>query len=317
MRKRLFLALRIGVALAFAWIAVTVLAHEFGAMSWADVGSGIAHIGWGAAGLMVLATCGAFAGVSTYDNFALGYINRGIGYGRAALSSTTSYAVSNLLGFPVFTGNAVRFWLYESWGLGAMETAAAAVITTTATNLSLALLVGLSLLVSPELVTRITGLGAEWGVTAGVAMIAGAAGLLVAAGLAPGRRIYGVQIGKPGIPLVIQIPICCFDYVASAAVLYIPLAHALDMGFPAFFALVSVAKLIGIVSNVPGGLGVFEAIMATTMRAVPSADLAAALITFRLVFYLAPFAVAVAALARHGLALARRTAPRRPSTPSS
>jgi uncharacterized membrane protein YbhN (UPF0104 family) len=317
MRKRLFLSLRIGIALVFAWIAVSVLAHEFGAMSWADVVAGLARIGWGEAGLMTLATLAAYAAISTYDHFALGYAKSGIGFRRAALSSTTSYAVSNVLGFPVFTGNAVRFWLYESWGLGASETALAAVVTTVITNVALALLVGLSLIVSPQLATQIAGLAAEWGLVIGVALVVSVIVLLVVASLAPGRKIYGVRIAKPGARLAVQIPICCFDYIASAAVLYIPLAHDLDMGFPAFFAVVSIAKLIGILSNVPGGLGVFEAILATTIKTIPDADLAAALITFRLVFYLAPFAVAVALLAGHGLALSRRTAPRRPSTPSS
>ena len=82
--------------------------------------------------------------------------------------------------------------------------------------------------------------------------------------------------------------------------------------------LFSIAKTIGIFSNVPGGLGVFEAIMASAVSSVPVADLAAALIAYRVIFYLVPFGIAGSALARHALRLAsRRTAPRRPSTPSA
>jgi uncharacterized membrane protein YbhN (UPF0104 family) len=91
----------------------------------------------------------------------------------------------------------------------------------------------------------------------------------------------------------------------------------LGMDLLSFVVLFSIAKTIGIVSNVPGGLGVFEAIMASAARDVPAAELAAALIAFRVVFYLAPFGIAAAAVAVHGLArTTRRTASGQPSTPS-
>ena len=77
------------------------------------------------------------------------------------------------------------------------------------------------------------------------------------------------------------------------------------------------AKTIGIVSNVPGGLGVFEAVIASAMTGVSAVDLAVALIAYRCIFYLAPFLVAAAFVAVHVLRRAsRRTSPRQPSHPS-
>jgi uncharacterized membrane protein YbhN (UPF0104 family) len=89
------------------------------------------------------------------------------------------------------------------------------------------------------------------------------------------------------------------------------------MNFVHFVALFSVAKTIGIFSNVPGGLGVFEAVIASTMQSVSTVDLAVALIAYRCIFYLAPFAVASLFVAGHVLRRAsRRTTPRQPSHPS-
>src|SRR5688572_10064253 len=115
MRHALVNAAKILVALVFAWIAIGVLVGEFGALSYDEVVASLSEIGWGAALLMLLATFIAYAAISTYDAFALRYAGISLPLRRSMVSSTSSYAISNVLGFPVFTGNAVRFWLFESW----------------------------------------------------------------------------------------------------------------------------------------------------------------------------------------------------------
>jgi uncharacterized membrane protein YbhN (UPF0104 family) len=317
MRQKLFLFARIAVAVAFTWIAVQVLVGEFGALSFDEVMSSLAQLGWGAAGLMLLATLVAYVAVSTYDGFALGYAGISAPLRRSMITSTSSYAISNVLGFPVFTGNAVRFWFYESWGLGAKETALAAIVTTVACNHALAFIAGASLTLAPEAVA-IAGVDAAWGRPTGIAL------LLVSAGLAlfaiAGQqeiRFWRLHINRPGLILLPHLAVCAVDYLATATVLYIPLGQMLGMDLLSFVVVFSVAKTIGIFSNVPGGLGVFEAIMASAMSTVPPAQLAAALIAYRVIFYLVPFGIAAGVVAVHALARAsRRTSPRQPSTPS-
>lgn len=318
MRQRLVIAAKILVALAFAVIAIHVLSGEFSALSAEAVAEGLAHIGWGAAGLMLLATLTAYAAVATYDAFALRYAGKTLLLRRSMVSSTSSYAISNMLGFPVFTGNAVRFWFFESWGLGARETALAAIVTMVVCNHALAIIAGATFLAAPDFLTERTGLPPEWNMTIGAGLLL-AAGLLALLGLAGPReiRIWRLHVGRPGPILLVQLVVCAVDYVATALVLYIPLSQTLSMDLLSFVVVFSIAKTIGIFSNVPGGLGVFEAIMASAASSVPVADLAAALIAYRVIFYLVPFGIAGAALARHVLRLAsRRTSPRRPSTPS-
>ncbi len=319
MRQKLVLAAKILVALAFTAIAIRVLVGEFSTLSLADVGESLSHLGWGAAGLMLLATLTAYAAVATYDAFALRYAGITLRLRRSMASSTSSYAISNVLGFPVFTGNAVRFWLFESWGLGARETAIAAIVTTIACNHALAIIAGVSLLIAPDFLTQTTGLSAAWGTVIGLSLLI-ASGLLALLGLAGPReiRVWQLHVGRPGPVLLLQLVICAVDYAATALVLYIPLSGAISMDLLSFVVLFSVAKTIGIFSNVPGGLGVFEAVMASAVSSVPMADLAAALIAYRVIFYLLPFGIAGSALARHAVGLAsRRIAPRRPSTPSA
>jgi len=246
------------------------------------------------------------------------YANQRLALARSAFSSTTSYAVSNLLGFPVFTGNAVRFWLFEHWRFSAADVAICAVVTTIVCNLMLAFIAGASFLLAPDEFDATLGVPAVWSMSLGLALLAVATVLTIIAVAGPTTiRVWRFSFNHPGPLLIAHLVMCIVDYVATSAVLYVLLGDHLGMDFLPFVALFSTAKLIGIVSNVPGGLGVFEAAMTSTVESVSPADLAAALIAYRCIFYLAPFAVAAAALAVHGLARAsRRTSPRQPSTPS-
>ncbi len=317
MRHALVNAAKILIALVFVWIAINVLIGEFGALSYDEVMASLGGIGWGAAALMLLATLIAYAAVSTYDAFALRYAGISLPLRRSMVSSTSSYAISNLLGFPVFTGNAVRYWLFESWGLGAKETALAAIITTIACNHALAIIGGLSLILDPVLI-EVAGLDAAWGLPIGLVLLAISAALILFALFSQREiRIWQLHVNPPGPTLLVQLVVCAVDYAATATVLYIPIGHLFGMDLLSFIALFSVAKTIGIFSNVPGGLGVFEAIIASAVTDVSVADLAAALIAYRVIFYLVPFGIAAGALAVHGLRVAsRRNGQRQPLTPS-
>jgi uncharacterized membrane protein YbhN (UPF0104 family) len=317
MRHAMVNAAKILVALVFVWTAIRVLIGEFGLLSAEDVMASLAEIGWGAAGLMLLATFLAYAAVSTYDAFALRYAGISLPLRRSMVSSTSSYAISNLLGFPVFTGNAVRYWLFESWGLGARETALSAIVTTVACNHALAIIAGFSLVLDASLM-EVTGLDPAWGMPLGVVLLAISAVLILFALYGQREiRVWQLHVNRPGPTLLVQLVVCAIDYAATAAVLYIPIGHLFGMDLLSFIALFSIAKTIGIFSNVPGGLGVFEAIIASAVTDVSVADLAAALIAYRVIFYLVPFGIAGGALAVHGLRVAsRRNGPRQPLTPS-
>jgi len=323
LRKHLVLAAKIAAAVLFTALAIQVLVNEFAATSVDDVANGLAHIGWVELGLAATATLIVYAVVATYDGLALHYAGRKLSLRRSAMSSTTTYAISNLLGFPVFTGNALRLWLYGHWGLGASEVVIAALVTTIVCNIALALLAGVSLVISTDEFVDILGLSPALIDIVGALLIAAALALITIGIVGPKKfSMWKLDYVRPGPLLVPHVFICAIDYSATAAVLYVLLNDTLSIDFIHFIALFSVAKTIGIFSNIPGGLGIFEAVMASTMRSVAPADLAAALIAYRCIFYLAPFLVAAAFVTVHALRRAsrsqsaRRTSPRQPSHPS-
>lgn len=236
--------------------------------------------------LAVLLTAANYAVMTGYDLLAFRYAGARVARRRIIFASFISYAVSNNVGFAVLSGTSVRFRFYTRWGVSA-ETLARVVFSYSATFwLGLMALGGVSLVA-----TRIAPV-------AGVALIALVAAYLLAA-VAWRRPIhiwrFTLPIPRIGIAAG-QVALSAADWVLAALVLY-ALLPANAMGFMPFTAAFLAAMLAGLVSHVPGGLGVFETTLAVLLSPhVPTATLIPALVAYRGIYYLGPLAVALVML---------------------
>jgi len=117
---------RVGMLLSLAIIvvAVVVLVHMLRDIKLDEVARAVEatqlrHI----AAAAVFVALGYFT-LTFYDWFALRAINRAeIPYRIAALSAFTSYSIGHNIGATVFTGGAVRYRIYSTYGLDAIEVA--------------------------------------------------------------------------------------------------------------------------------------------------------------------------------------------------
>jgi glycosyltransferase 2 family protein len=132
----------------------------------------------------------------------------------------------------------------------------------------------------------------------GALLIAGVAGYLVwVKGGRRGVEIRGWRLELPGTSLsLVQIAIGAADVCAAAAVLYVLLPAGHGVGFEAFLAVYVFAACVGIASHLPGGVGAFEATMLLALAQLPREPLLGALLMFRLIYYIAPFILALALL---------------------
>jgi phosphatidylglycerol lysyltransferase len=103
-----------------------------------------------------------------------------------------------------------------------------------------------------------------------------------------GRR----TLRLPGVRLTLmQLVITALDVAAAAIVLYMLLPSAPPLG--AFLLVYLLALAAGVLSHVPGGVGVFEAILlAAFADELGAAPLAAALLLYRLIYVVLPLLVA-------------------------
>jgi glycosyltransferase 2 family protein len=100
------------------------------------------------------------------------------------------------------------------------------------------------------------------------------------------------------MPLALaQVSIAAADWMLAAAVFYALLPASVPLSYPAFCSIYLLGQIAGVISNVPGGLGVFETVMLLLLSPlVPSAKVFGVVIAYRGIYYLAPLCVAVVLL---------------------
>lgn len=86
--------------------------------------------------------------------------------------------------------------------------------------------------------------------------------------------------------------LACLDLSFAALVLYALLPDSAAIGFTAFLGIYVMAVVASIVSHIPGGLGVFEAVLLLALPDVARDELLASLLLNRLIYYLLPLGLA-------------------------
>eukprot|EP01036_Dinobryon_divergens_P042758 gene42758-56839_t len=116
-------------------------------------------------------------------------------------------------------------------------------------------------------------------------------------------RVRGHAFKTPGLAMaLLQLAMSCANWSLIGGVIWFLLQGA--VGYPHVLAVLLVAAVAGVVTHVPAGLGVLEAVfVALLAHQVPEATLLGALLAYRGLYYLLPLTVATLGyLAQEGLA---------------
>ena len=246
--------------------------------------------------LAIALTMLGFGVMSFYDRFGLAAIGKRLPWRRVTLISFISYAFSNAVGMSLLVSGSIRYRFYLQSGLSPAEIGKLVLYCTLGFWLGLLALTGVTLLVVP----LPSGLPmSDWRIALASAMttipLAWILGSFVRRPLKLWR--WKVQLPTPKHALR-QVAVGALDWWLAAAVMYVLMPDRLDAGFGHFLAIFAVAQIAGLISHVPGGLGVFEAVMLAGFGATGNEQLAApilgSLATFRIIYYLMPLGVATA-----------------------
>jgi phosphatidylglycerol lysyltransferase len=266
---------------------------------YADVGAAVRALSLSQTLLALALTAGSYLALTFYDMLALREIGRPLPWRTAALASFTSYTLSHNLGFSLLTGGSARYRIYTAAGLDGIDVARVIALAGATFWAGVVTVAGVALLSHSGNVT-IAGLtlGAMQAHLAGALILVLVAAAIVAAGLV--RRsisFFGVPLAVPTpSQLAGQIGIALLDVLCASAALLVLIPGAGPALVPGFVLAYSLAVVAAVLTHVPGGIGVFEAVV---LAMVPGdrATLFAALIAYRLIYYLLPFGVAVMLLA--------------------
>src|SRR3954468_6517740 len=251
-----------------------------------------------AAGLTIL----GYLVMTGYDTLAFRYIRHPLPYFRIALASFIGYAFNNNVGFSGLVGGSLRYRLYNAWRLTAVEIAKVIAFCTISFWLGFVLLGGIFFLATPPEIPSSIHIPFASIRLLGIVLLLPAIGymLWIAIRREP-VRIKQWEFELPSARLfVAQVATSCLDWIIAAAVLYILLPDSLPLTFGRFVGIFLLAQIAGVASNVPGGIGIFEAIILVFLAPFFSASaILGALVAFRVIYYLLPLLVAILLLATH------------------
>ncbi len=250
-----------------------------------------------------------YASLTFYDLFALRTVGFGwLPYRIAALTGFTSYSIGHNVGASAFSGGAVRYRIYSSHGLSAVDVAKVCFVAGLTFWLGNATVLGLGVLYVPLAASAIDQLPIWLNRTIAVGILAALGSYIAWVSSAPrviGKGGWQVQL-PGGFSTLIQISIGILDLSCCALAMYMLLPDEPNIGFVYMAVIFVTATMLGFASHAPGGLGVFDAAMLVALWQYDKEELLAGLLLFRLLYYLCPFVVALAILGAREIALGMR-----------
>ncbi len=290
-----------------------LLYGELSGTSWHDIVGSWSNISVANWALALLSSIVAYAALAWYDRIALLHLGHKLGWFFISLVSFTTYALSHNIGASVFSGALVRYRAYSTKGLSAPEIGVLVAFTAFTFFLGTITLGGLVFVLEPHVVSRAVNLPPFALRSIGLGMLTLVSAYVVgsALNLKPlvimRRVIPAVKLGSftmgplstpevkleyPHLNIALrQLAAGPLELLGAAAIIYFALP---EIGNPGYFVVLGVFLMsfsLGLVSNVPGGVGVMDAAFLALMHGGHKSDVFAAVLVWRLLYLLIPLAL--------------------------
>lgn len=286
------------------------LYHLFGQVRPSDMRQSFRAIGPSALALSVLLTMFSYLALTLYDHVALRIAGCQIAWRTAAMASFYSYTLSHNLGLGLITGGSARLRIYSAAGLAPGD------VARVIASASLAFWGGV--FATAALMMTIHPVGMTLGAIfinarvqrmIGMGMLAAAAGILLLLRSGPvAMRLVGWALLLPSRRQAVGlVGVACVDLALASGALFVLTPNVDVTLYPAFFLAYVLAIIVALVSHVPGGLGIFEAVILAALHGFDRSGLMTALIVYRFIYYLAPLGAALMLMAGHEGRMARRS----------
>lgn len=249
--------------------------------------------------LACAASFGGYIALSSYDYLALRYIGRKLSPWKWIFAGFIGFSVSNNAGHAIVSGGTIRYRLYTRWRFRGSEIVRMVTFSGFTYLVACFFLLIVGYIITPN---HAFGAGSVSKLTTEIVTILSIIGLLGYFALSIWYKkpliIKDVEFDMPNFKMALaQVIIGAVDIVMDSFVLYFSLIPFVELPFETFMGVFIIAKVLGVFSQVPGGLGVFEGLF---MYIIPGehnqAMLFGALLAYRIIYYLLPLIVSALAL---------------------
>ena len=290
--------------------AVFVVQREFRHLNVRDVGHALSAIPTHVLLFSAVLTLLAYALLTLYDKLATIYAGHHVSFARTALASFCAYSLAHNLGFAAVSGAAVRYRLYAHWGLTPQQIGKVVAFSSLTFGLGGMTLGGIILFFEPGSVPQVGTMVPHWALMIAGALLWAVVGTYIfVASMYPVLRVRGRELDLPGFRMALaQVGLATADVSLTASIFYALLPHAAGLTWLRFLAIYLGSYAAGLLSNVPGGLGVFDTGMVLGLKGsgLPPPVVLGALAVFRLYYYVVPLFLAGALFAGNEVFVGRK-----------
>jgi uncharacterized membrane protein YbhN (UPF0104 family) len=288
------------VGAAMFGVAVWVLYSTLRRYDLADLHAELAELSTYHIGLAVLFTFLSFLALVGYEFSALSMIGKRLPLPQLALASFATQSIAHSTGFAFVVGATLRYNFHAARGLSIGDVAKVQMFFTATFTLGVATLAGAVVIIEPFRLAAATGLPPWlWRLGAASALTLVIAYVVWGAFFHRPLRWRGHELVLPSAGATLtQIFFGVADLMAVAAALYVLLPQELGLGYLEVLAVFMASIVVGLMSHVPGSLGVFESAVVLLLQPseAQTLPLIGSLLAFRAVYYLLPLVCGVIVL---------------------
>ncbi len=282
-------------------LALVTLDKQLHHMHLAEIHNVFSHISSEDIFLVLVFTFLSYIILSCYDILAVHYTNHWIPIDKIVKSSFISTSISYNIGFNFLTSGSLRYRLYSLYGLTLLE------IGKIVTFCGLTFWVGISFIGGTLLTFSSLKLPESISMPPIYFKATGVLLLLILFSyffFCLTQRSFTFKkhdITFPKINIAfLQLVVATLDYVLVGCVFFFLLPGYGHVSYLYVLTVFLIAQMIGLISTVPGGLGVFETIMLFMLSPYfHSDDILGTLVVFRLVYYFVPFIAGIVLLSHN------------------
>ena len=285
-------------------LALWVLHHELKEYHYHDVILSVAGIPGRYLFIALALTILNYLIMTGYDTLALRYIRHPLPYTKIALASFIGYAFSNNMGLSLIAGASVRYRLYSAWGLSALDITKVVAFCSLTLWLGFLTLAGVTFLCEPLAIPKALHLPFSSLSPLGTIFLLLVGGYFVWSFFRKRPlKIRGWEFALPSTRLFfIQVAVASLDWAMAGSVLYVLLPVTSTLSYPWFLGIFLLAQVAGLVSQVPGGVGVFETVILLLLSpTLPAPSVLGPLLVYRGLYYLLPLSASVVLLGANEL----------------
>jgi phosphatidylglycerol lysyltransferase len=283
-------------------VALWFLHEELKAHHLSDFLASLAALKRSSVAIAVLLTIASYLILISYDGMALKFLGKSIATSTWVPISLASSAISNNFG-TILGGSSIRYRMYSLCGLTATEVMMMSGFISATFWLGIIGLAGITFIFVPlaipaQLLLPISSTQPIGWVCMAIALT------YVAICFSKSRVAFASRM--PSGPMALsQLTAVAIDLLVAISVLYWLMPQSIAIGFFPLLAMYLLAIFVGVISQVPGGLGVFELVLLWLIHPEHPEELFGSLLAFRAIYYLLPLAIALIGISVHEVLLHR------------